>query len=142
LEATTTAATLAAPAGRVMRVVLIAAGTVLVGVGVLGIFLPLLPTTVFFLLAAACYARSSPGAYRWLTTNRFFGRYIRHYREEHGATMGAKMFSIGSLWIGISASAFLFEPAYWVDAILLLIAVGVTVHLLTLRTIRPLTPDP
>ena len=142
MEATTTAENLAAPAGRVMRVVLLIAGTALVGVGVLGILLPLLPTTVFFLLAAACYARSSPGAYRWLTTNRYFGRYIRHYREEHGATLGAKMFSIGSLWIGIGASAFLISPPFWVDAILLVIAVGVTLHLLTLRTIRSLAPEP
>ncbi len=142
MEATSTAENLAAPAGRVMRVVLLAAGTVLVGVGVLGIFLPLLPTTVFLLLAAACYARSSPGAYRWLTTNRLFGRHVQQYREEHGATMGTKVFSIGSLWAGIGASAFFIEPALWVDAILLLIAVAVTVHLVMLRTVRPLTPDP
>ncbi len=140
MEATTRAANTAAPSGRVVRVILLASGTLLAGIGVLGIFLPLLPTTVFLLMAAACYARSSPGAYRRLTTNRLFGRYLRQYREEHGATLGTKAFSIGSLWIGIGASTFFIAPALWVDGILLLIGLGVTAHLVTLRTIRSRPP--
>jgi uncharacterized membrane protein YbaN (DUF454 family) len=119
-----------------VRAILVAAGTVLVGVGILGIFLPLLPTTVFFLMAAACYGKSSPEAYRWLTTNRWFGRYLRDYREEHGATIGAKLFSLGSLWLGIGLSAYFLRANLWIDGILLLVALGVTVHLLTLNTVR------
>lgn len=121
---------------RLVRATLVATGTVLVGIGILGIFLPLLPTTVFFLLAAACYGKSSPGAYRWLTTNRWFGRYLRDYREEHGATVGTKLFSLGSLWLGIGISGYFLRGNYWIDGILLLVALGVTVHLLTLNTIR------
>jgi uncharacterized membrane protein YbaN (DUF454 family) len=121
---------------RLVRAALIAAGSVLVGIGILGIFLPLLPTTVFFLMAAGCYGKSSPGAYRWLTTNRWFGRYLRDYREEHGATVGAKLFSLGSLWLGIGISAYFVRGNIWVAGILLVVALGVTVHLLTLSTIR------
>jgi uncharacterized membrane protein YbaN (DUF454 family) len=122
--------------GGVRRVLLLAAGSLFVGIGVLGIFLPLLPTTVFFLIAAACYGKSSPGAYRWLTTNRWFGRYLREYREEHGATAATKVLSIASLWGGMGVSAWYLEPPVWVDGILVVIAVGVTAHLLMLRTIR------
>ena len=74
-----------------MRALLMATGTLFVGIGVLGIFLPLLPTTVFLLIAAACYARSSDRAYEWLMTNRMFGRYLRNYHEERGATLRSKV---------------------------------------------------
>ena len=73
-----------------MRWLYIALGSLLVGIGVLGVFLPLLPHTIFFLLAAACYARGSERAHTWLMTNRFFGRYLRNYSEHRGATPGTK----------------------------------------------------
>ena len=120
---------------RLVRWFFIALGSLLVGIGVLGIFLPLLPSTVFFLMAAGCYGKSSPGAYRWLTTNRYFGRHLKNYREERGATVPAKVASITSLWIGIGLSEY-FIDNWWLRLLLALIAVGVTVHLLRLRTIR------
>jgi uncharacterized membrane protein YbaN (DUF454 family) len=120
---------------RLVRWALIACGSALVGIGVLGIFLPLLPSTVFFLMAAGCYGKSSPGAYRWLTTNRLFGSHLKRYREEKGATVGTKLFSIGSLWLGIGVSEyFLGNP--WVQLGLLAVALAVTTHLLMLKTIR------
>lgn len=120
---------------RLVRWFFIALGSLLVGVGVVGVFLPLLPSTVFFLMAAACYGKSSPGAYHWLTTNRFFGRHLKDYKEERGATVGAKVMAIGSLWIGIAVSEYLLDPL-WLRVALGLIALAVTVHLLRLRTIR------
>lgn len=120
---------------RIARWLYISAGSLLVAIGVVGIFVPLLPTTIFFILAAACYGKSSPGAYRWLHTNRYFGKYLRNYRERHGATVGTKVTSIGSLWFGIGAAAF-FIHTPWIALILLAIAVGVSIHLLTLTTIR------
>lgn len=121
---------------RVARVALAAAGAALVALGVLGIFLPLLPTTIFFIGATACFARSSPSAHRWLTTNRLFGGYLRNYREHRGATVGTKFFSVGSLWLGIGGSMWLFSPPIWVEILLLAIAAAVTFHMLTLHTIR------
>jgi hypothetical protein len=120
----------------VTRWLLLLSGSVLVGIGVLGIFLPLLPSTVFFLGAAWCYARSSERMYRWLMENRLFGRHLRQYTEERGATAGAKFLSIATLWSGIGLSAYLIEPPVLVDIALGLIAVLVTWHLLKLRTIR------
>ncbi|MCK9518036.1 MAG: YbaN family protein [Dehalococcoidia bacterium] len=121
---------------RLTRIILRGAGGFLVALGVLGIFLPLLPTTVFLLGAAACFGKSSPGAYEWLTTNRLFGRYLREYREEKGATAGAKLFSISSLWIGIGAAVYFVREMPWAEVLLIAIAMAITVHLLSLRTVH------
>ncbi len=72
---------------QVKKWTLIVAGTICVCLGVAGIFLPLLPTTPFLLLAAVCYAGSSPRFYHWLMNNRWFGRYIKNYREGKGLTL-------------------------------------------------------
>lgn len=114
----------------------LAAGSLLVGIGVLGIFLPLLPTTIFLLLAAACYGRSSTRAYRWLTTNRYFGGYLRNYKEHKGATVRAKVTSVSSLAIGIGVTVFFFSLPLWVDLVVVAVAMAVAWHLVGLQTIR------
>jgi len=121
---------------RLVRVLFMGLGTVLVGIGVLGIFLPLLPSTVFFLLAAGCYGKGSPTAYRWLMTNRLFGERLRDYKEERGATSATKLVTLASLWLGIGLGEWLtgFNP--WISVALVLIAIAVTVHIVTLRTVR------
>ena len=120
---------------RLLRWLYISLGSLLVAVGVIGIVLPLLPSTIFFLLAAGCFGRSSPSAYRWLTTNRWFGKELREYREERGATVASKALSISTLWLGIGLSAYMIDIT-WVRVLLVVIASGVSVHLLRLRTIR------
>ena len=124
---------------RLIRWLLIAVGSVLVGVGIVGVFLPLLPSTVFFLMAAACYGKSSPGAYTWLTTNRWFGRHLKNYKEERGATLGAKIASIALLWLGIGISLLLIDYP-WIRLLLVVIALAVTAYLVTLRTIPGRAP--
>lgn len=121
---------------RIARAFFLAAGTVSVGVGILGIFLPLLPTTIFLLIGAACYGRSSPAAYRWLTTNRVFGRYLRNYKEERGATLLTKVTTIAALWAGIGLAIALVSMPLWATVALVAIAALVTWHLVSLRTIR------
>ena len=64
-----------------LRITLIIIGTISTGIGIVGIFLPILPTTPFFLLAAACYVRSSKRFYHWLLNNKFFGIYVKNYVE-------------------------------------------------------------
>ena len=90
---------------RLIRVVLIITGTFFVGLGILGIFLPLLPTTPFLLLAAACYARSSKRFYNWLLNNKWFGNYIKNYRDGKGVPLKVMVLSISLLWITIIFSA-------------------------------------
>src|SRR5688572_24654596 len=121
-------------AGRFVRPLLIAAGVVLVAVGAVGIFVPLLPTTIFLILAAACFGRSSPGAYRWLTTNRAFGPILRDYNEGRSASLRTKVFSIAFLWLGLGLTAWwLWNP--WVDVGLVVVGLAVTWHVARLRTV-------
>jgi hypothetical protein len=120
----------------VSRILLLVAGSFFVAVGVAGIFLPLLPSIEFFLLAGICYGKSSPAASRWLTTNRLFGRRLTDYREGRGATLATKLWTGVSLWASISATVFLLGTPLWLTLLLAAIAVGVTVHLFMLRTIR------
>ena len=119
-----------------LRVLFIGLGSLLVAIGVLGVFLPLLPSTIFFLLAAACSARGSEHAYTWLMPTRFFGQYLRTYSEHGGATLRTKIVTIAMLWAGLALSAYLITPPMWVYAILAAVGVGVTAHLLRLRTLR------
>jgi uncharacterized membrane protein YbaN (DUF454 family) len=118
------------------RVLLIFAGIFFMGIGIIGIFLPLLPTTVFLLLAAYCFARSSERFYSWLLNNKWFGSFIKNYREKKGITLRTKIFTISILWITILYSAIFLSQNFYVRIFLLLIASGVTAHLLTIRTFR------
>jgi len=121
---------------RFTRGILITAGTLFVGLGVLGIFLPLLPTTPFLLLAAACYAKSSKRFYSWLLSNKWFGNYIKNYREKKGVPLKVKLSSISLLWITILFSVVFVVDILLFRIILILIAAGVTIHILYIRTLR------
>jgi uncharacterized membrane protein YbaN (DUF454 family) len=118
------------------RVLLIAAGSFFVAVGVAGIFLPLLPSFEFFLLAGLCYGRSSPAASRWLTTNRLFGRRLTDYRAGRGATVATKLWTGATLWGSIGATIFFLDAPSWLTLLLVAIATAVSLHLVMLRTIR------
>lgn len=118
------------------RAALIVLGTLFLATGTVGIFLPLLPTTPFFLLAAACYARSSKRFYHWLLYNRLFGSYIRNYREGKGIALRVKVLTLALLWGTIIYSAFFVVDALYWQIILLVIAVGVTIHILKTRTLK------
>lgn len=118
------------------RGLLIAAGTLSVALGVIGMILPVLPTTPFLLLAAYCYARSSQRFYDWLMTNRWFGEYIRNYREGRGIPLRHKIVSISLLWLTIGYSALFVVPIWWVRILLFGIAIAVTTHLVRVKTLR------
>ena len=121
---------------RLTRGVLVIAGTIFTGLGLLGILLPLLPTTPFLLLAVACYARSSKRFYCWLLNNKWFGTYIRDYREGKGITLKVKVYVISLLWFTMLFSIIFIVQNLLVSSILVLLALGVTVHLVTIRTLK------
>ena len=122
--------------GRTLRWLLLAVGGLSVAIGIVGIFVPLLPSFEFFLLAAVCFGRSSPAAYRWLTTNRVFGKRFSDYRDKRGATVVTKVMTLATLWGGMGASVAVLQSPYWLDAVLAVVAIGVTWHVLALKTIR------
>jgi hypothetical protein len=117
---------------KLIRGLRIATGTVLVGLGVVGIFLPLLPTTPFLLLAAALFAKSSERYYQWLLNNKWFGKYIRNYREGKGVPIRIKLMAISLIWITILLS-FLLIDISWIRILLITIATGVSIHILLIR---------
>ncbi len=123
---------------RMKRVLLVVAGTLFVGLGLLGVVLPVLPTTPFLLLAAACYIRSSRRLYHWLLTNRFFGEYLRRFRDGEGIPLPTKIWAICLLWLSLGSSSLLAVPArlWWVRLILLVVGLGVTNHIARIPTRR------
>ncbi|MDX9715506.1 MAG: YbaN family protein [Dissulfurispiraceae bacterium] len=115
---------------------LILCGSVSAGLGIAGIFLPLLPTTPFLLLAAYCYSHSSEKFYRWLLNNKLCGPYISAYRKNSGISKRHKITAIVFLWISITISAIFFVTALWARIILVIIACGVTIHLARMKTLE------
>jgi len=109
-------------------------GIISVGLGTAGIFLPLLPTTPFLLLAAACFIRSSDRLYQWLIHNRWFGSYIRNYQEHRALPLRAKVTALILLWTTMTYSVFFLLRHWLPQVLLLLIAAVVTIYLLSLKT--------
>jgi uncharacterized membrane protein YbaN (DUF454 family) len=121
---------------RTGRVLWNAAGTVFLALGIVGIPVPILPTTPFLLLAAACYLRGSSRMHTWLLTNRYFGNYLNDYRLGRGMPVKVKAATLALLWTFIGASMLIAVSDTVVRIILLAVATGVTVHILTIRTKR------
>jgi uncharacterized membrane protein YbaN (DUF454 family) len=111
------------------------AGTVLVILGLVGALIPVLPTTPFLLLAAACYARSSQHLHQWLFQNQLFGKYLRRYYQGEGLPLGTKIAIWVALWVGIGLSVW-FVPDHlgWARVLLIGIGLGVTAHILYIKT--------
>ena len=109
-------------------------GFILVAIGVVGIFLPLLPTTIFLILASICFLKSSPKANEWLRNHKVLGGYIDNYQNKTGLTRNAKIANIITLWTSISLTAFLLTEELYIRILLLAIAIGVTIHLVMIKT--------
>jgi len=118
------------------KIFLIIAGTFFFILGVIGVFIPLLPTTPFLLLAAACYARSSKSCYNWLLNNRWFGNYIRNYIEGRGISLKIKRVTLTLLWIVIGFSIIFIVENFYIRLMLICIAIGVSIHILRLRSME------
>jgi hypothetical protein len=122
--------------GRLLRGLLVAAGVLLVGLGAVGALVPVLPTTPFLLLAAACFLRSSERMHRWLLQNRVFGEYLRRYRDGEGLPLASKITTIVLLWATLGLSALVAVPVHlwWSRLLLLVVGLGVTIHILRIKT--------
>jgi uncharacterized membrane protein YbaN (DUF454 family) len=122
---------------RIKRWLLVTAGFLSVGLGILGIFLPLLPTTPLLLLGAGCFLRSSPRLYKWLIHRKWFGKYIHHYREHRAVTTQARLVTLALLWGVIGTTAVFAVESWWIRLLLGMIAVGVTWHIVHLKKLTP-----
>ena len=118
---------------RLRRLLLISAGFLCVFFGAVGLFFPLLPTTPFALLAAACFSSSSPRLFFWLSHTKYLGAYIENDRNKTGISASARIAGLLFLWIPLGIS-FVFVASPLARVILLLVGVGVTIHLCCLRS--------
>lgn len=124
------------PASPFVRGLLMAAGTLSLATGIIGIFVPVLPTTCFLLFAAWCYARSSQKSYDRLMNARYIGKYLKNYRDGKGVAKSIKIASISLIWISISYAALVVVSNVYIQILLLAIAAGVTWHIVTIPTLK------
>ncbi|MFD2760055.1 YbaN family protein [Lentibacillus juripiscarius] len=118
------------------KIVLIIAGSISLALGMLGIILPLVPTTPLLLLAAACYVRSSDNLYNWLLSNKYFGSYIQNYRDGKGIPLKAKVIGVSTLWIAMAYSILFVVPLLAVKILLFGIGSYFTWFILKQKTLR------
>ena len=121
---------------RLRRRLFVIAGTIALGLGVVGIIVPVLPTTPFLLLAAMCYMRGSRRLYNALLSNRFVGEYVRNYLEGRGMSLKMKVWTLSLLWVAIVCTAVLATDSLAIRIILAVVLVGVTIHILLIKTAK------
>lgn len=119
---------------RALRYLLLAVGWLSLALGVIGIFLPVLPTTPFLLLSAACFVRSSRRVYLWLVGHPRLGPWIADYLDGKGLPLKAKVYAIMLMWAGIGFSCYL-VPLIWARGFMLASAVLVSLYILTRPTL-------
>jgi len=118
-----------------VKAILITIGTLSITLGVIGIVVPLLPTTPLILLGAACYVKASDELYQKLIRNKWLGSYIKDFREKNGITLKNKVLSLSLMWISILGTILIFEVNFWLAAVLIVIAVTVSAYILSFDTI-------
>ncbi len=117
------------------RILLTALGFLSLALGIIGIVLPLLPTTPFLLLASFLFYKGSKRMHNWMENNRFFGGYIRSYRKYRAIKRATKIVSIVLLWVTLGVSFYLVDNIY-IRILLVAVGIGVTIHLLRIKTLE------
>jgi len=120
---------------RAKQAVYLIIGTLALVLGAIGLFLPVLPTTPFVILAAACYLRSSKRMHAWILQSRLFGETVENYQAGRGLKRDTKIRALVLMWATISISAFFFVDQLIFRGAMFLVAAGVTVYLLRLPTL-------
>ncbi len=116
------------------RTIYLLLGFFFVGLAVIGAFIPIMPTTIFLILATWSFMRSSEKYYIWLTTNKYFGRMISNYNHFRGIEKKTRIKSLIVLWLTLIISMLLVK-IWWVVLILIVVGIGVSWHLFALKTL-------
>ena len=120
-----------------MRIFLIIVGCVSLALGILGIFLPMLPTTPFLLLSAAAWVKASPSLYEWLINHKVLGEYIRNYREHRAIPLRVKIISVSLVWLPIGYCIFaVVDEWWWAQVLMFLLATAISWHILSFNTLK------
>lgn len=132
---------------KIARALWLIAGVVFVGLGAVGMVLPILPTTPFLLAAAGCFCKSSTRMCHWLLNNKWFGEYIKNYKEGKGLLLRTKVTALSVLWVAIGVSIVFFlnrllppQLVLPMQLAMIAVAVGVSIHILRLPTFKKTAP--
>lgn len=109
-------------------------------IGIAGIVVPVLPTTVFFILASGLFIKSNEGLYRWLHKNRITGCYLRAYTLGEGLSRKSKMRSITLLWLTLAISSWFVRELIWLVPLLAVVGIAVSWHIITIKP-HPVSPE-
>ena len=119
-----------------MRILLTVLGLLSLSLAVLGIFLPVLPTTPLLLLAAWFFLRGNKGLYDWLMNHPRFGRYIRNFTVHKAIPLHVKIISVTLIWVTLLNCAIFVTDNWILRVLFILIAIAVTIHILSYRTLK------
>ena len=120
-----------------MKIFLIVVGSISFVLGVVGMFLPMLPTTPFLLLSAAVWFKASPALYEWLLNHKIYGEYIRNFREHRAIPLRVKIISVSLVWLTIGYCIFaVVEEWWWAQLLMTLLAVAISWHILSFKKLK------
>ena len=119
-----------------MRIIFLFLGILSLVLGIVGVFLPVLPTTPFLLLSATLFLRSSQKLYDWLLSHPYLGEYIRNFKEHKAIPLRVKVVSVSLVWITLLYCALFVAHAWWMSVVFVSIALGVSIHILHYKTLR------
>jgi len=122
--------------GSLKKAIYLIVGSISLAAGLVGVFLPVIPTTPFILLSAGCFLRSSERLFHWVVSNETLGPTIQNYHEGKGITKNTKIRAIVMMWLTISLSVYFFITNTYLIALLYVIAIGVSVYLFKLPTVK------
>ncbi|KAA6347261.1 Inner membrane protein YbaN [termite gut metagenome] len=123
-----------------MKKLFTAFGFISLALGLVGIFIPLLPTTPFLLLSAWLFAKSSERWHRWLLQHKRLGKYIRQFQEDKSIPLRIKIIAVSMLWVTILFSVIVVVKTLWLKMLLLAITIGVSIHILSFKTRKHTLP--
>lgn len=118
-----------------VKAFLIAIGTLSIVLGVIGIVVPLLPTTPLILLGAACYVKSSEKLYQKLIKNKWLGAYIKDFREKKGISRKNKTLSLSLMWLSIGGTVMFSDISFLLCSTLIIVAATVSAYILSFDTL-------
>ena len=120
-----------------VKIVLTILGLLSLVLGVVGIFLPLLPTTPLLLLSAWCFIRSSTKLYDWLLNHPYLGKYIRNFREHRAIPLRVKVLSVAMVWLTIGYCILVVVSEHlWAQLLMFALAAAVTWRILSYATLK------
>ena len=122
------------PSNKIIKYILASLGLISLSLGIIGVFLPLVPTTPFLLLSAALFMKSSTRLYKWLMNHKYLGKYLQNYILHKTISTRTKISSISLLWIAILSTAYFAVDKLIIKILLLIIATAVTIHILSFKS--------